>query len=40
MLDDALDRAVLSTRIAPFEDDKYLMAVLDNVFLNLNELDL
>jgi hypothetical protein len=37
MLNDTLDYAVLSARIAAFKNYKHLMAMLDYVFLNLNK---
>src|SRR3974377_694270 len=40
MLDDSLDRAVLTTGVPAFENDQHLVTVLDDVPLNLDELDL
>jgi len=40
MLDDALDRPVLSARIPTFEYDEHLVAVLDDVPLHFDKLDL
>ncbi len=39
-MNDALDRAILSCRIPPLENDKYLVAFLDEVALQLYQLDL
>ena len=40
MLDDALDRAILTARVAALHYDKHLVAVPDDVLLDLDELDL
>ena len=40
MLDDALDRAVLSSSILALENDQDPVAVLDDVPLDLNEFNL
>ena len=40
MLDDSLDRAILTAGIPAFENDQHLVTVLDDVPLNLDELDL
>jgi hypothetical protein len=40
MLDNSLDRSVLSCRIAPLEYHQQPVAVLDDVALKLHQLDL
>ena len=40
VFDDPLDRSVFSGRITSFEDDQHFVAMLYNVFLNFDELDL
>jgi hypothetical protein len=40
MFDDALDRTVLTRRIASFEDHEHALAAFDHVPLQLYQLDL
>jgi hypothetical protein len=40
MFNDALDRTILSRRVTALEDHQHLVAVLDDVPLNLDQLDL
>jgi hypothetical protein len=40
VFDDPLDRPILSGRITTLEYDQHLVAMLDDVFLNLDQLDL
>jgi hypothetical protein len=40
VLDDALDRAILSGGVPALEDDEHFVAVLDDVPLHLDEFDL
>ena len=40
MLDDALDRAILARRVAPFDDNQKFAAVFDNLALQRTEANL